>query len=610
MSNVSFSFRGNDPVREAIHTVFLYHAIQAGMTMGIVNAGMLGVCTTTWSRTCGRRSKTSCSTAIRVPGRPWSSCPDRQGRQAKGLGPDLTWREQSGGKRLEHALVKGITDFVVADTEGSERQTGSAGPRLWPSSKARSWRHEPRRRPLWRREDVPAPGGEISPRDEAGGRPPDPPFIEAEKARTGIGSKGKILMATVKGDVTTSARTSSASCSAATATTLIDLGVMVPCENILHAAREHKADIIGLSGLITPSLEEMAHVAAGDEAPRIHPALLIGGATTSRAHTAIKIATNTDSPVVYVPDASRPWASPPKLLSAEQRQVTWTKSPPNTRLCALSTPGAKGATLVSRRRPGPIVSRGTSPTRISPCRRWSAFVLSRYRPRRARAVHRLDPFFQSWELAGRYPAILESETVGETARQLFDDARRMLTRIIEEQWLCARAVFGLWPAAGLGDDIVFTPTESRNMELGRWVGLRQQHKQPAGRRTSPCRFRRPARLLWRLRRHGRPGNPKKPRWPNSKPPTTTTRPSCSSPSPTAFAEAAAEWLPHQRVRQEFWAYAADESLTNDELIAEAHISIRPALAMRPARTIRPSATSSPSLDVPATRNGVSRNPAP
>ncbi|HMV00185.1 MAG TPA: vitamin B12 dependent-methionine synthase activation domain-containing protein, partial [Rhodocyclaceae bacterium] len=289
--------------------------------------------------------------------------------------------------------------------------------------------------------------------------------------------------------------------------------------------------------------------------------------------TAIKIATNTDSPVVYVPDASRAVGVATKLLSAEQRAGYVDEVATEYEALRAEHAGRKGATLVSL-----AEARANRFTWNEPHTPTVPAVVG---------VRALDidlaelalfidwtPFFQSWELAGRYPAILESETVGETARQLFDDARRMLTRIIEEQWLCARAVFGLWPAAGLGDDIVFYADESRNMELGRWVGLRQQHKQPAGRQNIAL-----ADFVGQ-------------------------RDYCGAFAVTAglgietkvaefeaanddysaillksladrLAEAAAEWL-HQRVRQEFWAYAADESLTNDELIAEAYMGIRPA----------------------------------
>ena len=573
VSNVSFSFRGNDPVREAIHTVFLYHAIQAGMTMGIVNAGMLGVYD---DLEPNLRQKVEDVVLNRHPGAGDALVEFAQTvkeGKAKDSGPDLTWREQPVEKRLEYALVKGITDFVVADTEEVRAKLEALGkPPL-------AVIEGPLMAGMNHVGDLFGAGKMFLPQVVKSARVMKQavahlvPYIEAEKARSGIGSKGRILMATVKGDVHDIGKNIVGVVLGCNGYDVIDLGVMVPCENILHAAREHKADIIGLSGLITPSLEEMAHVAAEMKRQGFTQPLLIGGATTSRAHTAIKIATNTDSPVVYVPDASRAVGVATKLLSAEQRAGYVDEVATEYEALRAEHAGRKGATLVSL-----AEARANRFTWNEPHTPTVPAVVG---------VRALDidlaelalfidwtPFFQSWELAGRYPAILESETVGETARQLFDDARRMLTRIIEEQWLCARAVFGLWPAAGLGDDIVFYADESRNMELGRWVGLRQQHKQPAGRQNIAL-----ADFVGQ-------------------------RDYCGAFAVTAglgietkvaefeaanddysaillksfvdrLAEAVVEWL-HQRVRQEFWAYAADESLTNDELIAEAYMGIRPA----------------------------------
>ena len=482
VSNVSFSFRGNDPVREAIHTVFLYHAIQAGMTMGIVNAGMLGVYD---DLEPNLRQKVEDVVLNRHPGAGDALVEFAQTvkeGKAKDSGPDLTWREQPVEKRLEYALVKGITDFVVADTEEVRAKLEALGkPPL-------AVIEGPLMAGMNHVGDLFGAGKMFLPQVVKSARVMKQavahlvPYIEAEKARSGIGSKGRILMATVKGDVHDIGKNIVGVVLGCNGYDVIDLGVMVPCENILHAAREHKADIIGLSGLITPSLEEMAHVAAEMKRQGFTQPLLIGGATTSRAHTAIKIATNTDSPVVYVPDASRAVGVATKLLSAEQRAGYVDEVATEYEALRAEHAGRKGATLVSL-----AEARANRFTWNEPHTPTVPAVVG---------VRALDidlaelalfidwtPFFQSWELAGRYPAILESETVGETARQLFDDARRMLTRIIEEQWLCARAVFGLWPAAGLGDDIVFYADESRNMELGRWVGLRQQHKQPAGRQN-------------------------------------------------------------------------------------------------------------------------------
>ncbi len=573
VSNVSFSFRGNDPVREAIHTVFLYHAIQKGMTMGIVNAGMLGVYDDLAPEL---RTKVEDVVLNRHPGA-GDALVDfaqtvKEGK-AKDSGPDLSWREQPVEKRLEHALIKGITDFVVADTEEVRAKLAAEGrPPL-------AVIEGPLMAGMNHVGDLFGAGKMFLPQVVKSARVMKQavahlvPFIEEEKARSGLGSKGRILMATVKGDVHDIGKNIVGVVLGCNGYDVIDLGVMVSCENILHAAREHKVDIIGLSGLITPSLEEMAHVAAEMKRQGLSQPLLIGGATTSRAHTAIKIATNTDSPVVYVPDASRAVGVATKLLSVEQKAGYVAEIAAEYEAVRAEHAGRKGATLVSlaearaNRFPWNGAHVPTVPNVVGA---------------QALDIDLEDltlfidwtPFFQSWDLAGRYPAILESETVGETARQLFEDARRMLTRIVEEEWLSARAVFGLWPAAGQGDDIVLYADESRREELSRWIGLRQQHKQPPGRANlALADFVGPRDYCGAFAVTAGLGIEAK-----------VAEFEAAHDDYSAIllksladrlAEAAAEWL-HQRVRTEYWGYAPQEALTNEALVAEAYAGIRPA----------------------------------
>ena len=573
VSNVSFSFRGNDPVREAIHTVFLYHAIKNGMTMGIVNAGMLGIYD---DLDPNLRQKVEDVVLNRNPNAGEALVDFAQTvkeGKAKDSGPDLSWREQSVEKRLEHALIKGITDFVVADTEEVRAKLESEGkPPL-------AVIEGPLMSGMNVVGDLFGAGKMFLPQVVKSARVMKQavahllPYIEAEKTRTGLGSKGKILMATVKGDVHDIGKNIVGVVLGCNGYDIVDLGVMVSCDNILKAALEHRVDIIGLSGLITPSLEEMAHVAAEMKRHGMTQPLLIGGATTSRAHTAIKIAPNTEGTVVYVPDASRAVGVATKLLSAEQRDGYMAEIVAEYEAVRAEHAGRKGATLVTLEEAR--ANRFTWNEAFSP-------TIPNQLGLQAITLELEDialfidwsPFFQSWDLAGRYPAILENETVGETARQLYADAKAMLARIVGENWLTARAVFGLYPARGENEDIVIYSDEERTRELTRWVGLRQQHKQPKGRfnvaladfvgeRDYVGAFAVTAGLGIEARVAE----------------FEAAHDDYSAIMLKALAdrlaEAAAEWL-HLRVRTYYWGYAGDESLDNDALIAEQYKGIRPA----------------------------------
>ena len=580
VSNVSFSFRGNNAGREAIHTVFLYHAIRAGMTMGIVNAGMLGVYD---DLEPALRDKVEDVVLNRHPGAGEALVEFAQTVQAgsaKDTGPDLAWRGQPVEERLKHALVKGITEFVVADTEEVRASLAAEG-----------------RPPLAVIEgplmagmnvvgDLFGAGKMFLPQVVKSARVMKQavahliPFIEEEKARTGAASKGKIVIATVKGDVHDIGKNIVGVVLGCNGYDVIDLGVMVPTEKILHAAREHGAQAIGLSGLITPSLEEMSHVAAEMQRQGFELPLLIGGATTSRAHTAIKIAPHYRQPVVYVPDASRAVGVVTALFSDEQSAGFKAELAADYEKIRRQHASKRGVPLVTLEEArgnafDPLSGERYVPTRPNTCGVIALDVDLE------ELVPYIDwgPFFQTWDLAGRFPQILDDEVVGETARNVFDDARQMLGQLVREQWLRAAAVFGLFPANSVGDDIEFYHDEARHAPMMTWFGLRQQHQRPSGKRH------------WCLADFVAPKDSGVEDW-------------CGAFAVTAglgiehkliefeeahddyhaimlksladrLAEACAEWL-HERVRKQHWGYAADESLDNEALIREAYRGIRPA----------------------------------
>ncbi|MBT0963678.1 methionine synthase [Denitromonas iodatirespirans] len=580
VSNVSFSFRGNDAVREAIHTVFLFHAIKAGMSMGIVNAGMLGVYD---DLDPVLRDKVEDVVLNRHPGAGEAlvdfALTVKEGK-AKNAGPDLSWRQGSVEERLKHALVKGITDFVVEDTEEVRATMAAAGKPPLAVIEG----------PLMAGMDVVGDlfgaGKMFLPQVVKSARVMKQavahllPFIEAEKLRTGAASKGKIIMATVKGDVHDIGKNIVGVVLGCNGYEVVDLGVMVPAEKILHAAREHGAQAIGLSGLITPSLEEMSHVAGEMQRQGFDVPLLIGGATTSRAHTAIKIAPHYQQPVVYVPDASRAVGVVTALLSEGGAEDFKTQLAVDYEKIRAQHANKKGATLVS--------------LEAARANAYDPLSLPGYTPfePNTTGVMAMDvdlddlrdyidwgPFFQTWDLAGKFPQILDDEVVGETARNVFADAKEMLELIIAQEWLQAKAVFGIFPANRVGDDIELYTDETRATPLMTWYGLRQQHERPSG------------KPHWCLADFIAAKDSGVKDW-------------CGAFAVTAglgielklaeyeaahddyhaimlksladrLAEATAEWL-HARVRKEFWGYAADETLDNEALIREQYRGIRPA----------------------------------
>jgi len=573
ISNVSFSFRGNDPVREAIHTVFLYHAIQAGLTMGIVNAGQLGV-----------YEDIPLDLRERVEDVVLNRRPDAGERlvevaasvkgAAKESTPDLAWRQKPVRERLAHALVKGITDFIVADTEEARLE----------SKRPLDVIEGPLMDGMNTVGDLFGAGKMFLPQVVKSARVMKQavahliPFIEEDKRKSGASSKGRIVIATVKGDVHDIGKNIVGVVLGCNGYEIVDLGVMVPAEKILHAAKEHGAQAIGLSGLITPSLEEMSHVAAEMQRQGFTLPLLIGGATTSRAHTAIKIAPHYDGTTVYVPDASRAVGVVTKLLSAEMRASFVAEIAADYEKARAQHAGKKGVQLLSLEaaRANRFKTVDAAPAKPKTL---GVQVLADYDL--AALVSCIDwaPFFQTWDLAGAYPAILDDPKVGETARQVFADGQAMLKRIVDEKWLSASGVFGLFPANAVGDDVELYTDDSRTSVRLTWHNLRQQQARPEG-KPNYCLsdFVAPkdsgvADYVGAFAVTAGLGIEKKLAEFEAKHDDYSAI--LLKALADRLAEAFAEHL-HRRVRREFWGYAADEALTNEELIAEKYRGIRPA----------------------------------
>ncbi|WIV98442.1 methionine synthase [Kinneretia aquatilis] len=592
VSNVSFSFRGNDPVREAIHTVFLYHAIQAGLDMGIVNAGMVGV-----------YDDLDAELRERVEDVVLNRRPDSGERlievaeRAKGMAIDdtarLAWRAGDVNQRLSHALVHGITEFIDADTEEAWQAIRASGGRPLHVIEG------PLMAGMNVVGDLFGAGKMFLPQVVKSARVMKQavahllPYIEAEKkALIDAGGeakpKGKIVIATVKGDVHDIGKNIVTVVLQCNNFEVVNMGVMVPCQDILAKAKEEGADIIGLSGLITPSLEEMQHVAAEmqrDEHFRSRGTpLLIGGATCSRVHTAVKISPHYEGPVVYVPDASRSVGVCSDLLSDERAAKF---------IAELRSDYEQVRHLHANKKQTPMVSLAEARANKH------AVDWMSYRPPvpqfiGRRVIRNYDladlaeaidwgPFFQTWDLAGPFPAILKDEIVGSEAQRVFSDGKRMLERLIKGRWLQANGVFGLYPAAQVNDDdIEIYSDESRSEVLMTWHGLRMQSERPV-----VDGIKRPNRCLsdFIAPKGAVPdyiglfavtaglGVEKK---------EAQFLADHDDYSAIMFkaladrlAEAFAERL-HQRVRTEFWGYAADEALSNEALIQEQYRGIRPA----------------------------------
>ncbi|TVM06111.1 MAG: methionine synthase [Halomonas sp.] len=578
VSNVSFSFRGNNAVREAIHSVFLYHAIRAGLSMGIVNAGQLAVYDDLPGElrdavedvVLNRRddgTERLLEIADQFKG-------DGSGSARK---EDLEWREWPVNKRIEHALVKGVTAYIEEDTEEARAQAERPievieGPLMDGMNVVG---------------DLFGDGKMFLPQVVKSARVMKQavayliPYIEAEKTEA-TKAKGKIVMATVKGDVHDIGKNIVGVVLQCNNYEVIDLGVMVPTEKILQAAEEHNADIIGLSGLITPSLDEMVHVAKEMQRRKMRLPLLIGGATTSKAHTAVKIEPQYEHPVIYVTDASRAVGVAGRLL---------TDSLKHSYVAEIRSDYEKVRERNAKRRPKAADLSYEQARKRRFRTDWTAYsppvpsftgikVFDEYDL--AELVERIDwtPFFMSWQLAGKYPKILDDNVVGEAARSLFSDAQAMLKKLIDENLINAQGVVGFWPANSVDDDVIEVyRDESRHDVIKRLHHIRQQ--------TTKGRDG----LCYSLADFIAPKETGTADWIGGFAVTTGHGVQALSKAYEAagddynaimvqaltdrLAEAFAERL-HERVRKEFWGYVPEESLDNEALIAEKYQGIRPA----------------------------------
>ena len=597
VSNVSFSFRGNDPVREAIHTVFLYHAIAAGMDMGIVNAGMMGVYD---DLDPALRERVEDVVLNRRPdaGERLVEIAETARSGAKDESRKLEWRGTpehpvAVEQRLAHALVHGITDFVVADTEEVYRKLLAAGGR--PLNVIEG----PLMDGMNIVGDLFGAGKMFLPQVVKSARVMKQavahllPYIEEEKrqdeaAGRDVRTKGKIVIATVKGDVHDIGKNIVTVVLQCNNFEVVNMGVMVPCHEILARAKVEGADIVGLSGLITPSLEEMQYVAGEmqkDEHFRIRKIpLLIGGATCSRVHTAVKIAPHYEGPVVYVPDASRSVSVAQSLLS-EQAAKYIDEVNADYEKVRQQHAGKKQVPL------WPLAKARANRTPID----WSACTptVPRFIGRRVfknfdlRELERYidwGPFFQTWDLAGPFPAILKDEIVGAEAVRVYSDARRMLQRLIEGRWLTASGVVGLYPANSVNDDdIALYTDESRSEVALTWYGLRQQtEKQAVGGVLRPSRcladFVAPQGsgvkdYVGMFAVTAGLGIEQKIKYfmDDLDDYSAIMLKALADRLAEAFAEAL-----HHRVRTDLWGYAPAEALSNDEMIHEKYCGIRPA----------------------------------
>lgn len=593
VSNVSFSFRGNDPVREAIHTVFLYHAIQAGMDMGIVNAGQLGVYAELDAELRERvedvilnRRDDSTDRLLEIA--------DKFKTGAAKKEENLEWRSQPVEKRLAHALVHGITNFIVEDTEEARAKIAAAGGR--PINVIEG----PLMDGMNIVGDLFGQGKMFLPQVVKSARVMKQavahliPFIEEEKrllAQAGgdLRAKGKIVIATVKGDVHDIGKNIVSVVLQCNNFEVVNMGVMVPCNEILAKAKVEGADIVGLSGLITPSLEEMAYVASEmqrDDYFRVKKIpLLIGGATTSRVHTAVKIAPHYEGPVVYVPDASRSVSVASNLLSDEGATKYLDELKADYERIRAQHANKKALPLVT------LAEARANKTKID----WARYtsVKPKFIGRRMFKNYDLNelanyidwgPFFQTWDLAGPYPAILNDEIVGESARRVFSDAKSMLARLIQGRWLTANGVIALLPANTVGDDDIEIYTDDTRAEvLLTWHNLRQQSVRPV-----VDGVMRPNRSLADFIAPKDSGvadyigmfavtagigvdAKEKQFLADHDDYSAIMLKALADRLAEAFAEAM-----HARVRRELWGYAATEQLDNDALIAEQYAGIRPA----------------------------------
>jgi 5-methyltetrahydrofolate--homocysteine methyltransferase len=581
VSNLSFSFRGNETVRQAMHAVFLYHAIKAGMDMGIVNAGQLAL-----YDDIPAELREACEDVVLnrrddATERLLALAEKYKGAGAEKKEVDLEWRTRPVEKRIEHALVNGITEFIEADTEEARKASAKPlhvieGPLMAGMNVVG---------------DLFGSGKMFLPQVVKSARVMKQavaylfPFMEEERKRSGEAAKtnGKILLATVKGDVHDIGKNIVGVVLQCNNYEIVDLGVMVPAAKILETAKKENCNIIGLSGLITPSLDEMCHVASELEREGFDIPLLIGGATTSRVHTAVKISPNyRRSQAVHVLDASRAVGVVSKLIDPDQRVIALdtvraeyekvaeahARGNQDTRRLALEDARKNKLKLE-------FDSGQTAKPKFLGTKEFVQYDL-------AELVPLIDwtPFFQSWELTGRFPAILDDPKQGEAARTLYKDALALLDRIVKEKWFEARSVVGFWPANAVGDDIAVYKDDTRKEKIATFHTLRQQMVRRDDKRpnialsdfVAPMETKVPDYIGGFVVTTGIGEDEKADEFKKKNDDYNAILVKALA---DRLAEAFAERM-HQRVRKEFWAYEPDEALTNEDLILEKYRGIRPA----------------------------------
>ncbi|MGB1167519.1 MAG: methionine synthase [Flavobacteriaceae bacterium] len=576
VSNVSFSFRGNNTVREAMHASFLYHAIKNGMNMGIVNPSLLEVYDEVPKKLMEYVEDVLLDRKADATERLLDYSEQMVSSTKAKKKQDDSWRKESLESRISHALIKGIDRFIEADVEEARKQVKEPlevieGPLMDGMSTVG---------------DLFGEGKMFLPQVVKSARVMKKavaylqPFIEAQKSEASK-KAGKVLIATVKGDVHDIGKNIVSVVLACNNYEIIDLGVMVPPEVIIQRAVEEEVDVIGLSGLITPSLDEMVYVTKELARLNIEIPVLIGGATTSKAHTAVKIAPVTKAPVIHVNDASRAVGVVSNLLQKEKREAY-------TLQIRTDYENFKAKFL----------ARGTTKEYISLVQAqansyrldWTNFEAKRPNHLGVHTLHSLElekllpffdwtPFFRSWDLHGKYPALLNDAVVGSQAQALFEDAQRMLEKIVTEKWITAKARFGIFPVNSVGDDIEIYTDEKRAQLLGKWITLRQQLKKTKGQANLALADFIAPKALGKIDYMGAFcvstgfGTEEKAKA------FEAEHDDYSSIMVKAlsdrFAEAFAEYLHHQ-IRTNYWGYAAQEGLTNEELIAEKYQGIRPA----------------------------------
>ncbi len=581
VSNLSFAFRGNETMRQAMHSVFLYHAIQAGMDMGIVNAGQLAVYDDIDPELRELVEDVILNRRADATDRLLEAAERFKTGEKRKSGADLSWREKPVGERLTHSLVHGIADYIEADTEQARQLFDRPlhvieGPLMDGMNVVG---------------DLFGSGKMFLPQVVKSARVMKKavaylmPFMETEKRELGLEEKpaaGKIVMATVKGDVHDIGKNIVGVVLQCNNYEVIDLGVMVPAQKILDKAREVKADVIGLSGLITPSLDEMCHVAAEMERQEFSVPLLIGGATTSQVHTAVKISPNYHrGQAIYVTDASRAVGVVSKLLGEAKAEYVDTIRTDYAKLKIAHerSRAAKTRTSLAAARANKYAIDWTGyqpprPTFLG-ARSFVDYDL-------ASLVPYIDwtPFFSTWEIKGTYPIVLDDSRYGHAARQLFDDARAMLTQLVAEKWVRASGVIGFWPANTVGDDDICLYTdEARKTTLATLYTLRQQISRGNSSRanTALADFIAPEGVAADYMggfavTAGLGEDAVAERFERANDDYSKIMVKALA---DRLAEAFAELI-HERVRREFWAYARDEKLTPDELIKERYHGIRPA----------------------------------